>query len=136
MNRISEALAFQNVLAPQSLNASTDKTTSYVDASGAEEVVFLVSVAALGANKSLTVTLLAADNSSGSGAKEVGKTKFTDSVGTAPQVAVVTYRPSATIDRYVAVKFQHDAAAAVVCGVLAAADGLYLPAANGWTLAV
>ena len=42
MKRISEALAFQNVLAPQSVDASTDKTTAYVDASGAEEVVFLM----------------------------------------------------------------------------------------------
>ena len=34
MKRISEALAFQNVLAPQSVAASTDKTTAYVDVSG------------------------------------------------------------------------------------------------------
>ena len=107
-----------------------------MDASGAEEVVFLISAAALGANKSLTVTLLASDDSSGSEAKEVGSAKFTDSVGTEPQVAVVTYRPSALHGRYVAVKFQHDGAAAVICGVLAASDGLYLPAANGWTLVV
>lgn len=136
MKRISEALAFQNVLAPQSVGASTDKTTAYVDASGAEEVVFLISVAALGAGKSLTVTLLASEDSSGSEAQEVGSAKFTDSVGTEPQVAVVTYRPSALHGRYVAVKFQHDGAAAVVCGVLAAADELYLPAANGWSLVV
>lgn len=136
MKRISEALAFQNVLAPQSVDASTDKTTAYVDASGAEEVVFLISVAALGAGKSLTVTLLASEDSSGSEAQEVGSAKFTDSVGTESQVAVVTYRPSALHGRYVAVKFQHDGAAAVVCGVLAAADELYLPAANGWSLVV
>lgn len=136
MKRISEALAFQNVLAPQSVDASTDKTTAYVDASGAEEVVFLLSVAALGAGKSLTVTLLASEGSSGSEAQEVGSAKFTDSVGTEPQVAVVTCRPSALHGRYVAVKFQHDGAAAVVCGVLAAADELYLPAANGWSLVV
>lgn len=30
MKRISEALAFQTVLAPQSVAASTDKTTAYV----------------------------------------------------------------------------------------------------------
>ena len=136
MNRISEALTFQNVLAPKSVNASTDKTTAYVDTSGGEEVVFLVSVAALGANKSLNVTLLAASDSSGSDAQEVKNAKFTDAVGTAPQMVVVTYRPNALHGRYVAVKFQHDAAAAVVCGVTAAANGLYLPAANSWTLVV
>ena len=66
----------------------------------------------------------------------VGKTTFTDSVGTAPQLAVVTYKVSALNGRYVAVKLRHDAAAEVVCGVTAASSGLYMPAANGWTLAV
>ena len=132
MKRINEALAFQPVLAPQSVSASTDKTTAYVDASGAEEVVFLISAAALGANKSLTVTLLASDDSSGSEAKEVGSAKFTDSVGTAPQVAVVTYRPSAPHGRSEGVNFQHDGAAAINCGSRAADDGMLLPASHGW----
>ena len=136
MKRISEALAFQNVLAPQSVAASTDKTTAYVDVSGVEEIVFLVSAAALGKGKGLTVSLLASGDSGGDGAQEIGKTTFTDSVGTAPQLAVVTYKVSALNGRYVAVKLRHVAAAEVVCGVTAASSGLYLPAANGWTLAV
>lgn len=135
MKRISEALAFQNVLAPQGVAASIDKTTAYVDVSGVEEIVFLVS-AALGKGKGLTVSLLASGDSGGDGAQEIGKTTFTDSVGTAPQLAVVTYKVSALNGRYVAVKLRHDAAAEVVCGVTAASSGLYLPAANGWTLAV
>ena len=134
MKRISEALAFQNVLAPQSVAASTDKTTAYVDVSGVEESVFLVS--ALGKGKGLTVSLLASGDSGGDGAEEIGKATFTDSVGTAPQLAVVTYKVSALNGRYVAVKLRHDAAAEVACGVTAASSGLYLPAANGWTLAV
>ena len=134
MKRISEALAFQTVLAPQSVAASTDKTTAYVDVSGVEEIVFLVSAAALGKGKGLTVSLLASGDSGG--AEEIGKTTFTDSVGTAPQLAVVTYKVSALNGRYVAVKLRHDAAAEVVCGVTAASSGLYMPAANGWTLAV
>ena len=136
MKRISEALAFQTVLAPQSVAASTDKTTAYVDVSGVEEIVFLVSAAALGKGKGLTVSLLASGDSGGDGAEEIGKTTFTDSVGTAPQLAVVTYKVSALNGRYVAVKLRHDAAAEVVCGVTAASSGLYMPAANGWTLAV
>ena len=135
MKRISEALAFQTVLAPQSVAASTDKTTAYVDVSGVEEIVFLVSAAALGKGKGLTVSLLASGDSGGDGAEEIGKTTFTDSVGTAPQLAVVTYKVSALNGRYVAVKLRHDAAAEVVCGVTAASSGLYMPAANGWTLA-
>ena len=131
MKRISEALAFQNVLAPQSVAASTDKTTAYVDVSGVEEIVFLVSAAALGKGKGLTVSLLASGDSGGDGAEEIGKATFTDSVGTAPQLAVVTYKVSALNGRYVAVKLRHDAAAEVACGVTAASSGLYLPAANG-----
>lgn len=136
MNRISEALAFQNVFAPQSVAATTEKTTSYVDASGAREVAFLLSTAALGANKSLTVTLLASDDSGGSNAQEVDTAKFTDKEGTAPRVAVVACKASAAHGRYVAVKFQHDGDAEVVCGVLSASDGAYLPAVNDWTLVV
>ena len=136
MKRIFEKLAFANVFAPQSVEASTEKTTGYVDASGTEEVAFLIS-AALGKGKSLTVTLMAADGASGSGAKAVGEAAvFTDPVGTEPQVVAVSYQVSPLNGRYVAVKLQHDAATAVVCGVLAAADGMYLPPANGMTLVV
>ena len=137
MKRIFEELAIANVFAPQSVAASTDKTTSFVDASGAEEITFLVSVGPLGAGKALTVTLMASEDSAGSGAAAVGDaTVFTDSVGTDPQIAVVSYKVSAEHGRYVGVKFQHNAAAAVVCGVTAAAKSMYLPAGNGWTLAM
>ena len=136
MNRINEELVFQTALAPQSVAVSTEKTSDYIDVSGVEEIVFLVSAAPLGANKSLTVTLLASDDSGGSDAQEVETATFTDSVGTNPQTAVVSCRPSALTGRYLAVKFQHDAAAAVVCGVVAAANTLYLPVASGWTLVV
>lgn len=136
MNRINEELVFHTVFAPQSVAASTEKTSEYIDVSGVEEIVFLVSVAPLGANKSLTVTLLASDDSSGSEAEEVETATFTDTVGTVAQTAVVSYRPSALGGRYMAVKFQHNGAAEVVCGVVAAANTLYLPVASGWTLVV
>lgn len=79
MKRISEALAFQNVLAPQSVAASTDKTTAYVDVSGVEEIVFLVSAAALGKGKGLTdlPAGLQGDSGRGQGAKRSGKATFT-----------------------------------------------------------
>lgn len=136
MNRIHEELVFQNVFAPQSVTASTEKTSAYVDVSDVEEIAFLISAAPLGANKSVTVTLLASGDSEGSNAETVGTATFTDAVGTAPQTAVVSYRPSARNGRYMAVKFQHDAAAAVVCGVVAASNTMYLSAENGWTMAV
>lgn len=137
MKRFFEELAIANVFAPQSVDASTDKTTSFVDASGAEEVTFLISTAALGAGKALTVTLMGSENSEGSGAVAVGDaTVFTDSVGTDPQIAVVSYKVSPEHGRYVGVKFQHNGDAAVICGVTAAAKSMYLPAVNGWTLAM
>lgn len=136
MKRIVESLACLPVMAPASVNASTDTTSGYVDASGTDEVVFVVSAAPLGAGKSLTVTLLAAGDDSGSDAQELGEAVFTDAAGTEAQTAVVSYRPDPQQGRYVAVKFQHDAAAAVVCSVVALAGQLYRPAENGWTLMV
>ena len=137
MKRIFEELAIANVFAPQSVTASTEKTTSFVDASGAEEITFLISVGALGAGKALTVTLMASENSEGSGAAAVGDaTVFTDSVGTDPQIAVVSYKVSPKHGRYVGVKFRHNADAAVMCGATAAAKSTYLPAGNGWTQAM
>ena len=136
MRRIFEELAMANVFAPQSVDASTEKTSAFVDASGAEEVAFLVSAAALGKGKTLTVTLLASDDAGGSSPKAIGDaTVFTDSVGTNPQTAVISYKVSPEHGRYVGVKFQHNGDAAVICGVTAAAKSMYLPAVNGWTLA-
>ena len=136
MKRINEALSVRAVLAPQSVAASTEKTSAYVDLSGVEEVAFLISAAALGEGKSLTVKLVTASDAEGSNAEEIGTAKFTDGVGTEAQVAVVTYRPNALHGRYAAVKFQHDGSAAVVCGVTVAVLGLWLPAVNGWTRVV
>lgn len=136
MKRIFEELAFANVFAPQSVEASTEKTTAFVDASGAGEIAFLVSAAALGAGKKVTVTVMGSDQSTGGSAKAIGDAvEFTDSVGTEPQTVVVSYKVDPAPPRYIGLKFQHDAAVAVVCGVLAAARSLYMPTANDWTLA-
>ena len=127
MKRIFEELICANVFAPQSVDASTDKTTSFVDASGAGEIAFLVSTAALGKGKTLTVTLMGSDQENGGSPTSVGDAVvLTDAVGTAPQMAVVSYK---------GLKFQHNGDAAVLCGVSVAARSLHLPAANGWTVA-
>lgn len=136
MKRINEELVFSPVLAPQSVNASTETTSGYVDASGADEIAFVVSCAALGAGKSLTVTLVAAGDDEGTDAEELGEAVFTDAVGTEPQTAVISYQVSALHGRYAAVKIQHDASSAVICSAVAAAAQIYRPAANGWTLMV
>ena len=134
MERIVETLAIKTVLAPQSVSASTDTTTGYVDASGADEVDIIISTAALGAGKGVTATLLTATDASGSNAEEVGKAlEFTDAAGTEAQAVVVSYKVDPQRGRYVAVKFQHDAAAAVICSAVAAAKMTHRPAANAWT---
>ena len=93
MERIVENLRVLTAMAPASVNASTDTTSGYVDASGADEVAFMVSTAALGAGKGLTVTLMGASDAEGSDAAAIGdEVTFTDAVGTEPQMAVVSYR--------------------------------------------
>lgn len=135
MERIVENLHMLTAMAPASVNASTDTTSGYVDASGADEVAFMVSTAALGAGKGLTVTLMGASDAEGSDAAAIGdEVTFTDAVGTEPQMAVVSYRVDPQRARYLAVKFQHDAAAAVICSVAAAVKSTYRPAANPWTV--
>ena len=136
MKRFPETMAIVPVLAPQSVSASTATTTEYLDAAGVSQVAFLLSAAALGAGKGVTVTLLAASDAEGTGAQEIGEAVFTDAVGTEPQVAVVSYEVSALNGRYLALKFQHDAADAVLCSVVALADQIYRPAAGDWTLMV
>ncbi len=135
MKRIFEELACTTVFAPQSVGASTDKTTSFVDASGAGEIAFLVSTAALGKGKALTITLMGSAQENGGSPTAIGDAVvLTDSVGTAPQMAVVSYRVDPSNPRYIGLKFQHNGAAAVLCSVAAAGRSLHLPAANGWTV--
>ena len=137
MRRILEQLAFANVFAPQSVTNGEDKTTSFVDASGATEVLFALSTAALGANKTVTVTLMGSAESNGGSPEAIGEAVvFTDKVGTAPQTVLVSYTGDPAKHRYLGLKCQHSADAAVVCGVTAAADSLYLPAGNSWSLVV
>ena len=110
MIRIHEERTIAQVLAPQSAEASTEKTSSYIDACEASEVAFVVSCAPLGAGKSLTVTLLAA--------------------------AVVSYQVRPENGRYIALKVQHDGAAAVVLGIAALCDSFYRPQSGGWVMTV
>lgn len=135
MERICEHLAFVTILAPQSVAASTDTTSGYVDVSGADEAAFLLSTAALGAGKGVTVTLLAASDAEGSDAAAVGEAvTLTDAVGTEPQTAVISCKADPQRGRYLALKFQHNAADAVLCSVTAAIQQTYRPAPNAWTV--
>ena len=136
MRRILEQLAFANVFAPQSVTNGEDKTTSFVDTSGATEVLFALSTAALGAGKTVTVTLMGSAESNGGSPEAIGEAVVFDKVGTAPQTVLVSYKVDPAKHRYIGLKFQHSADAAVDCGVTAAADSLYLPAGNSWSLVV
>ncbi len=114
MRRILEQLAFANVFAPQSVTNGEDKTTSFVDTSGATEVLFALSTAALGAGKTVTVTLMGSAESNGGSPEAIGEAVvFTDKVGTAPQTVLVSYKVDPAKHRYIGLKFQHSADAAV-----------------------
>lgn len=85
MRRILEQLAFANVFAPQSVTNGEDKTTSFVDTSGATEVLFALSTAALGAGKTVTVTLMGSAESNGGSPEAIGEAVvFTDQGGHGP----------------------------------------------------
>ena len=78
---------------------------------------------------------MGANDSEGDGAAAIGDAvTFTDAVGTEPQAAVVSYRVDPQKARYLAVKFQHNAAAAVICSAAAASKSRYRPAQNPWVV--
>lgn len=133
MNRIYEALKHVVALAPASVSASTETATAFVDAGGAREVEFLVSTAALGNGKKLKVGVYTSDAAEGTGAVLAAEAEFTAGDETSG-LAVISYSVTALGGRYVGVKFQHDAASAVVCGVTASLLGQEMPAENAWTL--
>ncbi len=136
MKRIFEELVCATVFAPQSVDATTDKTTSFVDASGASEIAFLVSTAALGKGKALTVTLMGSEKATGDSPAAIGDAVvLTDVVGTEPKMAVASYKVDPANPRYIGLKFQHNGDAAVLCSVAAVGRSLYLPAMSGWTVA-
>lgn len=132
--RISEEFRAVPALAPQSLAAGTAKQGEFLDMSGVMEAAILVSCAALGAGKALTVELVAAPSADGTGAAAIAGKTFTDAGGTGPRTAVVTYRPTAEHGRYAAVKVSHNAAAAVVCGATALIRPAMEAVENAWAL--
>ena len=137
MRRIYEEVSFINVFAPQSVTNEDDKTTNFVDTSGATEILFVISTAALGANKTVTATLMGSDSSSGGSPEAIGEAVvFTDKTGTSPQTVLVSYKVDPSKHRYIGLKFQHGAASEVVCGVTATVNSLYLPAKPDFLLVV
>lgn len=135
MKRIYEALKHSVALAPASVAASTETATAFVDAAGVREVEFLVAAAALGSGKKLKVGVYTSDAAAGTDAVLVQEQEFAAGDGNAC-LAAVSYRVAAERGRYVGAKFQHDAAAAVVCCVTASLLVRDLPAENDWTLVV
>lgn len=134
MKRLTDCYAVSCVLAPASVAASTETTTGFVDAKGKSEIAFLVAAASLANGKKLTVAVYAGSDASGTGAKKVAEKVFTASAAMEKVLVSASYKPKDGDGRYVGIKFQHDSAAAVVCGVTAAAADIYHPAENGWTL--
>lgn len=134
MNRICEEVQYQDVLAPQSVAASTETTSTFVDASGADVVEFLIHTGELESGKKLTVGIHTSADAGGSSPDKVGDAEFTAAGG--PGLVVVSYHVQASHGRFVGVSFQHDATEAVNCSVVAAVRGRYLPAENVWRMVV
>lgn len=135
MNRIMEAMKAEVACVPVSLAASTDSTPIYISAAKKRQLAFAVTTAALANGKKLTVAVYGATDASGTGATKLGEKEFTAAAAMASAVAVVDVKPQSAYSHY-AVKFQHDSAAAVVCGAVAFGDAMYLPANNDWALTV
>lgn len=134
MKRMTDYFENTCVMAPASVAASTETASGFVDAKGKSEIAFLVSAAALASGKKLTVAVYAGDAADGTGAKKVAEKEFKAAAAMEKVLVNVSYKPKAADGRYVGVKFQHDAAAAVICGVTASAADSYHPAQNGWVL--
>lgn len=135
MNKIMEVLTAENACVPVSLAASTDSTPIYIPAAKKRQLAFVVTTGALAKGKKLTVAVYGATDAAGAGEMKLGETEFTATAAMASAAAVVDVKPQSAYSHY-AVKFRHDAAAAVVCGAVALGDAMYLPASNGWALAV
>ena len=135
MNRICEEVQFLGVFAPQEVATATEKTSAFVDASGADVVEFLIYTGALSSGKKLTVGIHTSAEASGGSPEKVGDAEFTVS-GAEPGLAVVSYRVQGGRGRYVGVSFQHDADAGVDCAVVAVVRPAYRPPEDGWKLVV
>ncbi len=135
MNRISEDIAVIVAKAPASLASATEMTSDYISAAGRSSIDFVVQFAELDAEKTLTVEIYQADDSSGTNAAKLAEATFTaPSAITAGGRAIASINPAGDSKPYYAVKLQHDQGAAVVCGVLALCREIYLPPDAGWVL--
>lgn len=136
MKRITEEFLSTVVLVPASIAASTLTASGYVSCAETGEVTFLVSTGALASGKKLTVEVYGATDDQGTGAVKVAEKVFTAGSNMTGALAMVSCKPSAQVGPFVGVKIQHDAAAAVICGVTALSRVDHIPADNDWVLNV
>lgn len=136
MKRLTEELKQIAALAPQPVDTDTQTTSAFVDMSGVPEVVFAIATGALEKGKSLTVQLVASGTSDGTGAVKVAEQVFTAADAMTSGLVMISYKPTAFHGRYAAVKFQHDAGSAVICGVTVQLRQREIPAKNEWSVQV
>ena len=126
MNRLYERMAMSVALAPVSQEAAGDSTTAYIDASTLRSLDFVVAHGALAAGKKLTVEVLNADNSQGTGAETIATAAYTAPAGGWTNgMLVVSVETSGARGRYYAVKIANDAASAVPLSVTVNSAGVY-----------
>lgn len=134
MKRLTEELNHIAVYAPQEVAAATLATTDFVDVSGVPEVSFAIATGALAKGTKLTVQLVTSEVAAGTDAVKVAEQVFAAEAAVTAGLAVISYEPTALHGRYVGIKFKHDAAAAVICGVTASLRQGEIPAKNGFVL--
>ena len=127
-NRLHEELDIRCVKAPASIATATATKSDYVDGSGVDEIAFLWSMASLGAGKTMTLKVYAADDATGTNAAVVAtgaKTAGADAVAGATGCASV--KAAGDRKRYYCAELTHDSGSGVVCSCVAVARPMYMP---------
>lgn len=131
MQRLHEELSIQSVAAPASIATATPTKSAYVAAAGNDEIAFIWSMASLGAGKTMTVKIYAADDSSGTNATVVATgAKTAGASAVAGATACGSVKVAATGNKYYCAEITHDSGSGVVCSCVAVARPTYCPAAE------
>lgn len=134
MNRIHEDISIIAASAPASLAASTDLSSGYISGAGRQSIDFVIQFSALAKNKTLTVSVYQANDSTGADAEKITESVFTASEALTNGRVIASVRVKGNGGGWYGVKVQHDNSAAVHCSILALCRENYIPLDAGWVL--
>lgn len=131
MQRLHEELSIISVAAPASIATATATKSAYVAASGNDEIAFIWSMASLASDKTMTIKIYAADDSSGTNAQAVATgTKTAGDSAVAGATGCGSVKVAASGNKYYCAEITHNTGSAVVCSCVAVARPIYCPAAE------